>query len=172
MQVWADLLLLRLIVDTFITFVKMRLEDEIKQKKFKSEYQKLIINILFTGNYIHAMHNKMFKPHGLSHQQYNILRILRGQHPNPATLGVIQERMLDKNSNASRLVDKLKLKKLVDRKECKTDRRQVDIIITEKGLDLLKELDKLIENQEKNFEVLNEADVIKMNQLLDNLRDI
>jgi DNA-binding MarR family transcriptional regulator len=149
----------------------MKLEEEIKQKKFRSEFQKLIINILFTGNSIQASQNKLFKPSGISLQQFNILRILRGQHPNPATLGLIQERMLDKNSNASRLVDKLKLKKMVDRKESKTDRRQVDIVITQKGLDTLAELDVLIQKQEYFLNILSETEAKKMNEFLDQLRD-
>lgn len=149
----------------------MSLEFEIKQKKFRSENQKLIINILYTGNWIQASQNKLFKPNGISLQQFNILRILRGQFPNPASLGLLQERMLDKNSNASRLVDKLKLKKFVERKESKHDRRQVDILITEKGLDVLQELDKLIEEQEKSLSFLQESDVQKMNSILDKIRE-
>ena len=149
----------------------MKLEEEIKQKKFRSEYQKLIINILFTGNWIQASQNKLLKPKGISLQQFNILRILRGQFPEPATLGLIQERMLDKNSNASRLVDKLKLKKLVERKESKIDRRQVDILITQKGLDTLSELDVLITEHEKLISFLSEEEVKKINDSLDLLRD-
>ena len=149
----------------------MSLENEIKQKKFRSENQKLIINILYTGNWIQASQNKLFKPAGVSLQQFNILRILRGQYPDSVNLGLIQERMLDKNSNASRLVDKLKLKKLVDRKESKHDRRQVDIIITEKGLEVLQGLDKIIEEQEKLLSFLPEEEVKKMNELLDKIRE-
>ena len=148
----------------------MKIEDEIKQKKFRSEYHKMIVNLFFTSNWASAHQNKLLKPFGLSLQQFNILRILRGQHPNPATLGLLQERMLDKNSNASRLVDKLKLKKLVERVECKSDRRQVDILITEKGLEQLKELDLLMDGGEKLFHSVTEQEAGEMNRILDKLR--
>lgn len=148
----------------------MTLEEEIKQKKFRSEYHKLAIHLLFTGNWLDSHYNRIYKPFGISLQQYNILRILRGQKETPVTLGIILERMLDKNSNASRLVDKLKNKKLVERKENKKDRRQVDIIITEKGLQLLKEMDPIVENTEKIFNKLSEEEAKTLNHLLDKLR--
>ena len=90
----------------------MKIEEEIKQKKFKSEYQKMYINLVYTANWMNTQQMRMFKEYGLSIQQYNILRILRGQVPNAVNLGLIQDRMLDKNSNASRLIEKLKTKKL------------------------------------------------------------
>ncbi len=148
----------------------MGIEEEIKQKKFRSEHHKMLINLMFTTNSIGAAQNKVFKPYGLSSQQYNILRILRGQHPKPAPLNLIQERMLDKNSNASRLVDKLILKKLVERKECLHDKRQVDIVITETGLELLKQLDGIIEKNEEFLTVLTDKEAKEMNRLLDKLR--
>ena len=149
---------------------RMRIEEEIKQKKFKSEYHKVALNLIYTSNWIQLKQNRMFKSADLSAQQYNILRILRGQHPNAANLGLIQERMLDKNSNASRLVEKLKLKKLVDRKESKADRRQVDIEITEKGLQLLKELDVLVDESEILYKTISEEEAVELNRILDKLR--
>lgn len=148
----------------------MRLEDEIKQKKFKSEHHKLVLNLIYTGNWIQIDSLRFFKKYGLSSQQYNILRILRGQHPNPVNLGLIQERMLDKNSNASRLVDKLKLKKLVERKESKVDRRQIDLTITEKGLELLKEIDPEVDKLESSYGKLTDEEAKLLNDLLDKLR--
>lgn len=148
----------------------MRLEDEIKQKKFKSEHHKLVLNLIYTGNWIQIDSLRFFKKYGLSSQQYNILRILRGQHPNPVNLGLIQERMLDKNSNASRLVDKLKLKKLVERKESKVDRRQIDLTITEKGLELLKEIDPEVDKLESSYGKLTDEEAKQLNDLLDKLR--
>ena len=121
----------------------MKLEDEIQQKTFKSEQQKLLINIIYTGNWINQVTVRTLKKHNISPQQFNILRILRGQKPNPSTILLLQERMLDKLSNASRLVEKLRAKGLVDRKMNLEDRRCVDVTITEKGLKLLKELEKL-----------------------------
>jgi len=148
----------------------MRIEDEIKQKKFKSEYQKMYINLVYTANWMNTQQMRMFKEFGLSVQQYNILRILRGQVPNAVNLGLIQERMLDKNSNASRLIEKLKIKKLVERKESKIDRRQVDIMITEKGLDLLKKMDGKVEEAETINANLTKQEAETLSDLLDKLR--
>lgn len=149
----------------------MKLEDEIKQKNFNSVYHKASINILFTASWLSTQTARILKPYSITPQQYNVLRILRGQNPNPASVGLIQERMLDKSSNASRLVDKLLEKKLIERKTCPEDRRQVDIRITQKGLDTLTELDGLIQNMEKNFMKLNEKEAADLSDLLDKLRD-
>jgi DNA-binding MarR family transcriptional regulator len=148
----------------------MRIEDEIKQKKFKSEYQKMYINLVYTANRMNTQQMRMFKEFGLSVQQYNILRILRGQVPSAVNLGLIQDRMLDKNSNASRLIEKLKIKKLVERKESKIDRRQVDIMITEKGLDLLKKMDGKVEEAELIDSNLTKQEAETLSDLLDKLR--
>ena len=93
----------------------MRLEKEIKSKTFKDPFEKLVVNIIYTWNWLNYWHNQQFKKYGISQQQYNILRILRGQYPNPATVNLLKERMLDKMSNASRLVEKLRQKGLVER---------------------------------------------------------
>lgn len=148
----------------------MRLEDEIQQKEFKDDYNKAIVNILFTQSYIVTKQNNLFKPYGLSPEQYNVLRILRGQNGNPITVSSIQDRMLNKMSNASRLVEKLKQKELVLREECPADRRQVDIMITEKGLQLLNQLQEEILNQNNNLIQLNQQEVSQLNFLLDKLR--
>ena len=148
----------------------MRIEDEIKQKKFKSEYQKMYINLVYTANRMNTQQMRMFKEFGLSVQQYNILRILRGQVSTAVNLGLIQDRMLDKNSNASRLIEKLKIKKLVERKESKIDRRQVDIMITEKGLDLLKKMDGKVEEAELIDSNLTKQEAETLSDLLDKLR--
>lgn len=120
----------------------MSIETDIKQSTpFRSPYQRVIVNLLYTSNWIAGSQTQLLKPYKLTLQQYNVLRILRGQSPNPIKVSDITERMLDKMSNASRLVDKLVAKKLVLRTECPSDRRAVDVVITEKGLDLLKQLD-------------------------------
>ena len=111
-----------------------KIEDAIQQKEFKDPYNKAVVNLLFTHSYLVTSQNTLFKPHDLSPEQYNVLRILRGQNGVPTTVSSIQERMLNKMSNASRLVEKLKMKDLVRREECPTDRRQVDVLITEKGI--------------------------------------
>lgn len=145
------------------------IEEEIKQKKFANEFQKLAVNILFTSSWVSGRINTILKPHEISVQQYNILRILRGQYPNPAPLKLLTDRMIDKMSNTSRLIDKLMKKKLVERKICADNRRQVDIRITEAGLTLLENLTVLIE--EKNMKIgIKENDAQLLNQLLDKLR--
>src|SRR5258708_7664949 len=108
--------------------------EEIRQKKFSSEYHKMALNIIYTGNWITSVNGDRLKKHKLTPPQFNILRILRGQHPNPATVNLLIERMLDKMSNASRLVDKLKEKGLVERKTSENDRRACDVMITKRGL--------------------------------------
>jgi DNA-binding MarR family transcriptional regulator len=148
----------------------MQIEKEIKQIKFKNEYQKLSVNLLFTGSWLSMKNQIHLKPFGLTYQQYNILRILRGQYPNPATVSLLIDRMLDKMSNASRLVEKLRQKKLVERRTCKNDRRAVDVIITLKGLDLLDEIEKHDNHWEKVFSALKVPEAKELNLLLDKLR--
>jgi DNA-binding MarR family transcriptional regulator len=148
----------------------MEIGKEIKQPKFKNEHQKMVINLLFTSGWLTAKHSSNLKPYGISTQQFNILRILRGQHPKPATVNLLIDRMLDKNSNASRLVEKLRLKKLVERAICKEDRRAVNVLITQKGLDLLTELDKEETSFIKELKNLSEAEAEQLNSLLDKLR--
>src|SRR5687768_15575147 len=111
----------------------MELEKEIQQSKFQNEYQKLLLNIIFTASWLNLRNTQRLKPYGISPQQYNILRILRGQYPKSATVTLLTERMLDKSSNASRLVEKLRMKQLLDRCEGPEDRRAVNVRITDKG---------------------------------------
>jgi len=148
----------------------MKIEEEIKQKHFRSEYDKLVINLLYSGGWTDAILNRRLKPYRLSMQQYNILRILRGQHPNPATVNLLKERMLDKMSNASRLVEKLRVKGLVERHACQQDRRAVDIFITQEGLNLLAEIDSFLESWEEQFKTLTPEEASTLNFLLDKLR--
>ena len=148
----------------------MRIEDEIKQKQFTSEFQKLWINILYTGNWMNSKSIKAFKPFGISPQQYNVLRILKGQQSKAISVNDIMSRMLDKNSNASRLVDKLKQKGLVKREVCENDRRQMDIAITEKGLRLIEEIEKNASGFEKIETLINEEEARMVNEILDKLR--
>jgi DNA-binding MarR family transcriptional regulator len=148
----------------------MELEKEIQQSKFHSDVQKMIVNLLYTASWVSHQHSELLKPYGLTIQQYNVLRILRGQHPNPATVHLIQERMLDKMSNASRLVEKLRQKGYVERRQCPNDRRAVDILITPQGLALLEKLDVAMKTWEANFTTLDTSEIKTLNQLLDKLR--
>lgn len=149
----------------------MKLEQEIGQKKFKNEYQKMIINIMYTSHWLQNIMADNLKDFGITPQQFNILRILRGQHPSPARMHLLQERMLDKMSNASRLVERLRKKGFVVRKICRNDRRAVDVKITDSGLNLLKQLDSIEKEWQKRFKNLDTKDINKLNTILDNMRN-
>jgi DNA-binding MarR family transcriptional regulator len=165
-------LCLLLNVYTLNSFVDImgKIEDAIQQKEFKDPFNKVVVNLLFTHSHLVTAQNSLFKPHDLSPEQYNVLRILRGQNGVPTTVSSIQDRMLNKMSNASRLVEKLKMKDLVKREECPTDRRQVDVLITEKGLELLKELEKQVEEGNRQIVRLTLEEANQLNDLLDKLR--
>ncbi|QKG52844.1 MarR family winged helix-turn-helix transcriptional regulator [Hymenobacter sp. BRD67] len=147
----------------------MRLEDEIKQPTFQNEGQKAYLNILFTAGWLSLRQAAAFRPYGVTLPQFNVLRILRGQYPKPATVALLIERMLDKTSNASRIVDKLEEKKLVTRTVCPANRRAVDICITEAGLRLLRQID---DSGLTTFEDsgLTESELMQLNYLLDKIR--
>lgn len=148
----------------------MGIAEDIKQETFKSEYSKAIINIIFSSAWLQQQHLQLFKSNGLTTPQYNILRILRGQYPKPATVNLLIERMLDKSSNASRIVDKLEQKGLVKRSQCKDDRRAVDVYISDAGLELLEEMDVKMDGWEKANKKLSEKEAATLNSLLDKLR--
>ncbi len=148
----------------------MRIEDEIKQVKFIDEFHKLTINLLFSGKWISDMMNSHHKKYDITSQQYNVLRILRGQFPKVATVNLISTRMIDRMSNVSRLIDKLESKKLVERISCENDRRQVDITITTRGLDLLKTIDATKSEVESKLENLTVEEATMLNNLLDKFR--
>jgi DNA-binding MarR family transcriptional regulator len=148
----------------------MKIEDEIKQKSFKSEYQKLAVNVIFTHGWLMSFQKGLFENHDITSTQYNILRILRGQYPNPISINILKERMLDKMSDTSRLVERLRVKELVDRKICENDRRKSDVNITNKGLGLLKSLDDIDSKFEQLFDSLNSVEVKTLNNLLDKMR--
>jgi DNA-binding MarR family transcriptional regulator len=148
----------------------MKLEEEIKQSKFETEKQKAILNVIYTANWIGSVQHKIFKKHKLTSPQYNVLRILRGQFPDPLTVSSIQERMLDKMSNASRLVDKLVEKGLAERSTCLYDRRQVDVVVTTAGQNLLKEIEPDLLDFHNSAMTLSEEDALAVNKALDKIR--
>lgn len=148
----------------------MKLEDEIKQVKFKSHYHKLAVNIIYTHGWLDNLMSPVFKELDITPQQFNILRILKGQHPNPATINLLKERMLDKMSDASRLVERLRCKELVERETCDDDRRRVDVKITQKGLDLLEKYDARENDFSDLFKNLTEEEIETLNNYLDKLR--
>lgn len=149
----------------------MSIEKDIKQQKpFKSAYQKVVVNIMYTSNWMNSEQQGLLKPFDLSAQQYNVLRILRGQFPNPITVNGIIERMLDKMSNASRLVDKLLLKGYVSRCDNAVDRRACDIRITEAGSQVLKQIDEIQASWENGKQFLSDEEAETLSRLLDKLR--
>ena len=147
----------------------MKLEEEI-QSKFKDNYHKLLVNIVYSYSWAYTILRKQLKTQNLTTQQFNILRILRGQHPQPATVNLLKERMLDKMSDASRIVERLIKKKLVVREINQKDRRAVDIYITEKGLELLKKLDKMDLGTDVLRKNLSPEETDQLNRLLDQMR--
>ncbi len=148
----------------------MKLEEEIKQSKFRNEFHKVAINIIYTHNWLQKSHSKLFTKFDITTNQYNILRILRGQYPNVSTVNLLKERMLDKKCDASRLVERLRAKGYLKRDLSSDDRRRVDIVITDKGMKLLQEMDKLDERYDIICKNLSQQDAKKMNDLLDKLR--
>jgi DNA-binding MarR family transcriptional regulator len=148
----------------------MSLEEDIKQEKFENEFQKVALNILFTSSWLYNINADRLKTHHLTPEQYNVLRILRGSHPKAMMLADITCRMINKSSNATRLVEKLRLKGSVKREICEGNRRQVDISITQKGLDLLTKIDKEAESLQAILKGITKAEAHDLNRILDKLR--
>ena len=149
----------------------MRLEEELKQGTFQSEHQKAMLNILFTSNWLESDSARILKPFDISSQQYNVLRILKGQGDNAISVNDIMTRMIDKMSNVSRLVEKLRKKELIERVVCEHDRRQVDVRITKMGLDLLKEANKEMSKFSDISSKITEEEAKKLNDILEQIRE-
>ena len=133
--------------------------------------KRLSLNLVCSYNYLSQQYQDFFKSHKITGQQYNVLRILRGQQGNPANLSTIQERMIHKNSNTTRLVDKLIDKDLVNRKQCPENRRKIEVLITNKGLELLNTIDPLLDDLEQTFaNNLTEKEQTILIELLEKLR--
>ena len=151
----------------------MTIENVIKSNITLSDAKKIILNIMYTQNVIADKFNEILKPYDLSSEQYNVLRILRGQKGKPANMCLIQERMIAKNSNTTRLIDKLLIKQLVTREVCPDNRRKIEVLITQKGLDLLKYLDpSVIEHEDLFAKNLTEQELLQLNILLEKYRKI
>ncbi|MBJ6368092.1 MarR family winged helix-turn-helix transcriptional regulator [Snuella sedimenti] len=127
-----------------------KIEDILKAKNL-SLSKTAIVNLLYTYGHISQKLNNALKPYDISLQQFNVLRILRGQNKNPMSLEMVQERMINKMSNTTRLIDKLVKKEYVEKSKNKTNRRKVNIVITQKGLELLSQVDILIDNRESSI---------------------
>ncbi|UPT70388.1 MAG: MarR family transcriptional regulator [Flavobacterium sp. JAD_PAG50586_2] len=151
----------------------MNIEEVIKSTVSLDTAKKVILNFMYTQNVIGDKFHEILKPYDISREQYNVLRILRGQKGCPANLGIIQERMLAKNSNTTRLIDKLLLKEYVTREVCPENRRKIEVMITQKGLDILTELDPVVVQHEMLFANNLTADELEqLNVLLEKYRSI
>jgi len=148
----------------------MGIEKDIQQTNFRNEFQKMGINIIYTANWLNEKMSQILATEDITQQQYNILRILRGSECPLSTLK-IRERMLDKMSDTSRIVDRLIVKGLVEKTACLKDKRLVDITATKKGLQLLEKLDALNEQIDSILKGVSEKEATTMNQILDKLRE-
>ncbi len=149
----------------------MKIEDEIQQYHFPSTWHKAHLNLLFTAAWLNQHSTQVLRPYNISWQQFNILRILRGMHPRTASIKLLTERMIDKMSNASRLVEKLKQKGYVERQPCPADRRKVEVGITALGLEILEQASSDMERElERLMDHLNSAEAEDLNILLDKVR--
>ncbi len=149
----------------------MGIEQDIQQSNFRNEFQKMGINLLFTANWLNEQIGKMLSEEGVTQQQYNILRILRGSATPLSTLK-IRERMLDKMSDTSRIVDRLIAKELVIKNTCEKDKRLVDITLSPKGLNLVDQLDQYNDRIDALLKGINESEAQMMNQILDKIRTV
>ena len=149
----------------------MPVEQEIKQvKPLGSVQQKLMVNLLFSGAWTKDITNRHFKTFGLSNEQFNVLRILRGSNPNPLAVSDVQNRMVEKSSNVGRMVDKLLERELVGKEINAANRRMIHLSITTKGLELLSQIDAAFHNLDKRFSNLDENEINQLIGLLDKLR--
>jgi DNA-binding MarR family transcriptional regulator len=147
----------------------MGIDKDISQRAFRNEYQKGIINLIYTYNWLNEKMRAVFDREGITSQQYNILRILRGAGTPISTLQ-IRERMLDKMSDTSRIVDRLVLKELAKKSVCKNDKRLVDVSISTKGKALLAKIDCYEKDMDALMSNLTETEARTLNNLLDKIR--
>lgn len=147
----------------------MSLETDIFQPKFRNDYQKGVINFIFTYNWMNEKMKMIFDRENITGQQFNILRILRGAGKPISTLQ-IRQRMLDKMSDTSRIVDRLVLKGLVKKNTCSNDKRLVDVSITDKGRKLLEKFDLVEAEMDAVLGTLSPEEVNTLNILLDKIR--
>jgi DNA-binding MarR family transcriptional regulator len=148
----------------------MGLEQDINQTNFRNEYQKATINLIYTYNWMQERMKGIFEKEDITPQQFNILRILRGAGKPISTLQ-IRQRMLDKMSDTSRIVDRLVVKALVQKNTCTNDKRLVDVSITGAGKKLLEKMDRYNEEMDAIFNNLSEIEAKSLNQIFDKIRD-
>lgn len=148
----------------------MQLEKETRTSRFESVYQMAMVNVMFTYGWCNEQLKQVMSPYDITSQQFNILRILRGQYPNPSTINLLKSRMLDKMCDASRIVDRLVQKGYVLKAISSIDKRAVDIVITKKGLSLLKQIDIEVDLSAMVAPNLTEKEAQLLNDLLDKMR--
>ena len=149
----------------------MKIEEAIQQKKpFRNPWQRATVNLMFTHNWVVDQIKCQLKPYGITLQQYNVLRILRGAGA-PITTSVIRERLLDKMADTSRMVNRLYQKGLVQRMVCPSDKRLVDVSLSEQGRLVLEELDRQNEQLDEILKNLTAQEADLLNELLDKIRD-
>jgi DNA-binding MarR family transcriptional regulator len=148
----------------------MKIDEAIKSN-FNSESHKATINILYTAAWINQNQTQFFKSFGLTGSQYNVLRILKGQHPTAVYVSEIINRMIDKASNASRIIDRLEKKQWAIRTICKKDRRQVDVTLTKEGLNILERIAPQLSKMEQKSNSLSDQELTTLNALLDKYRN-
>lgn len=147
----------------------LRIEEEIKSR-FRNERHKATVNLIYTNNVIEERIRGLLRQFGLSTQQFNVLRILRGQNGAAVPISLIRERMLDKNSDASRIVDRLESKNLLVCQASENDRRRRDVKISDRGLKLLKDVGSVESELDASLNQLSEKEVTQLNKLLDKIR--
>lgn len=148
----------------------MQIERAIQQNKFRSPQQKAVLNLLYTVSWLTHRQQSFFKRFGTTAQQFNILRILRGQAAVGISAKEIKKRMLDRNSDVSRLLDRLALKGLVERRLCPNDKRAADVFITPGGMTLLSKIDPHIDSADQLINITDE-EALQLSNLLDKCRD-
>lgn len=148
----------------------LKFEDEIRQSKFSSTGQKAFLNVVFTANWLQGMVRDVLKPYGLTVQQYNVLRILRGRYPNSANPSEIKSVMLDKNPDLTRLCDRMISSGWISREIDKDNRRKMKILISAEGLDLLEKLDPVIVESQEKLSSLSDDENNQLSDLLDKMR--
>ncbi len=148
----------------------MNIKEEIKQSSFRNSYQEASINIIYSSGWLANKHKDFFSQFGITAQQFNILSILRGQQPNRISGAEIKSRMMDKNSDVSRLLDRLIAKNLIIKGQCPSDRRAADIMISKSGLDLLDSIFRKIDQLDAILSNITESEAKQLSALLDKLR--
>ena len=149
----------------------MKLEQAIKSTKFKNEMHKAALNILYTAWWLKTIMSKELKEYGLTHEQYNVLRILKGKHPDQMCVRDIASRMIEKNSNVPRIIDRLELKKLAKRSNSSVDKRETVVTITQAGINMLEITTKKINDLFEQTVTVDEASACNLNSLLEKMRE-